>query len=217
MNTAKDIAGMLLEIKAVGVRLDPPYTWSSGMKRPIYCDNRLIISYPEHRQKVIDGFKELIKEHNLEFDVIGGTASAAIPWAAFLAYEIGKPMVYIKKKSKGYGMDKLVEGHMNEGDRILIVEDLISTGGSATRAAEACVNQCKDKITGVIAIFTYEMQEAKQTFSSVQFPLYTLTNFHELIDVATEQKYLSYEDKRESLRWSENPKAWHDEYISKHL
>ena len=128
---AKEIAQILLEKQAVKISTDPPFTWTSGMKSPIYCDNRLLISYPEERKKILEGFKNLIAENNLEFDVIGGTATAAIPWAAFLAFDLDKPMVYIRPKPKGHGAGRRVEGTMEKGSRVLIVEDLISTGGSS--------------------------------------------------------------------------------------
>ncbi len=207
-STARSIAEILLSIKAVTLSTNPPYTWTSGIKAPIYCDNRLLISFPKERQEIIDSFKKLITANNLEFDVIGGTATAAIPWAAFLAYELGKPMVYIRPEPKGHGAGKQVEGTMAKNSRVLIVEDLISTGGSSIRSAEACTREYDAPIAGVIAIFTYEMQKAKDAFAAAKIPYYTLSSFSTLIELATEKKYLKPEDKASVLSWSANPSAW---------
>ncbi len=127
----KEIAKILLEKNAVKISTDPPFVWTSGLKSPIYCDNRLLVSYIDSRKKIITGFKKLIEDQNLEFDVIAGTATAAITWAAFLAAELDKPMVYVRPKPKGHGTGKQVEGTMSDGSRVLIVEDLFSTGGSS--------------------------------------------------------------------------------------
>lgn len=206
--TPQEIASILLNIKAVTLSTNPPYTWTSGIKAPIYCDNRLLISYPEERAKIIAGFEKLIEENNLEFDVIGGTATAAIPWASFLAMKLNKPLVYIRPKPKDYGAGKQVEGTMPKGARVLIVEDLISTGGSSIRSGEACEREFDAKVVAVIAIFNYEMEKSKQEFSTKNIPLFTLSNFSTLIQVATEQNYLKPEDKENVLQWSKDPEHW---------
>lgn len=208
MTTPEDIAQLLLKIKAVTVSVNPPYTWSSGLTAPIYCDNRLVISYPKERQQIIDGFKQLIKEHNLEFDVIGGTAMAAIPWAAFLAYELNVPMVYIRPKPKEHGKGKQVEGAMKPGSRVLIVEDIISTGGSSLNSAAACQREFEASIVAVIAIFNYQMIQAKQAFEAAHIPLYTLSNLSTLLYVAVEEKYLKPEESEQALAWSADPDHW---------
>ncbi len=208
MTSQEEIAKILLNNKAVTLSANPPYTWASGIKAPIYCDNRLLISFPEERKKIINGFKELISKHKLEFDVIGGTAMAAVPWAAFLAYEIGKPMVYIRPEPKDHGKGKQVEGFMQKGARILIVEDLISTGGSSLKSATACQREYDAQIIGVIAIFSYEMEKAKLTFTGTSLTFYTLSNFSSLIDVATQLDYLKPEDKENVLKWNADPENW---------
>lgn len=212
MNQAQQIAKILLDVSAVKVKVSPPFTWSSGLAAPIYCDNRLLISYPNERRVIIDAFKKIIEENNIEFDVIGGTASAAIPWGAFLAYELEKPMVYIRKSPKGYGTDKYIEGYMKENDRILIVEDLISTGGSSLRAAEACQNEYNADVVAVLAIFSYEMRASANAFKDVSFPLYTLSGFSTLIDVATQHSLLREYEKVDALAWSNDPEAWSKEH-----
>ena len=121
--------------------IDPPFTWVSGIKSPVYCDNRRMIAFVEERKLVVEAFKKLIEEKGLKPDVIGGTATAAIPWAAFLAYDLGLPMIYIRPEKKEHGAGKQIEGHLDPGQNVLIVEDLISTGGSSVKAAEAVRNE----------------------------------------------------------------------------
>lgn len=208
MTLAEEIAKILLKIKAVTVSTNPPYTWASGIKAPIYCDNRLLISYPEERQKIVLGLKKMISENNIEFDVVGGTATAAIPWAAFLAYELNKPMVYIRPEPKDHGKGKQVEGVMPVGARVLIVEDLISSGGSSLKSAEACRREYKAKVTDVIAIFNYEMTKAKNSFQSADIRLHTLSNFYTLIDIATKENYLNENEKTQAVSWSADPENW---------
>ena len=208
MTTAEETAKILLSIKAVTVSTNPPYTWASGMKAPIYCDNRLLISYPEERRKIINGFKKLIADNNLQFDVIGGTAMAAVPWASFLAYELNKPMVYIRPEPKGHGKGKQVEGFMKPGSRVLIVEDLISSGGSSLKSAAACQREYNAVITNIIAIFNYQMNQSKQAFHATHISLHTLSNFSTLIDVATQENYLTPTEKKQALSWSEDPENW---------
>lgn len=199
---------MLLDKQAVTLRIDPPFTWTSGIRAPIYCDNRLLISFPEERRNIVQGFKELIAEKKLEFDVVAGTATAAIPWAAFLAYELNKPMVYVRPEPKGHGAGKQVEGTMPAGARVLIVEDLISTGGSSIKSALACQKEYTAKIVGVLAIFTYEMAKAKESFEKENIACFTLSNFFTLIDVAVASNYLSEDSKEEVLSWSSDPENW---------
>jgi len=208
MNTAERIAEILLKIRAVTLSLDPPYTYTSGIKSPIYCDNRLLISYPTERQAVIDGYKKLIDENNLVFDVIGGTATAAIPWAAFLAQDLEKPMVYIRPKPKGHGGGKQVEGTMEKGAKVLIVEDLISTGGSSIKSAGACKREFDADVVGVLAIFTYEMEKAKDGFNDADLNHFTLSNFSTLVDVAAQNGTLKENDKETVLAWNKDPQNW---------
>lgn len=138
---SRDVASALLSISAVKVSMDPPFTWVSGIKSPVYCDNRMMISHVAERQIVVDGFKKLIEALPYDPDYIGGTATAAIPWAAFLAQELGKPMIYIRPEPKGHGAGKQIEGDLRAGSKVLIIEDLISTGGSSVKAAEAVRNE----------------------------------------------------------------------------
>lgn len=204
MSTSQDIAQLLLDRQAVKISSNPPFTWTSGIQSPIYCDNRLLISRPEDRRMVLDGFMRVIEEEGLEFDVVGGTATAAIPWAAFLAQELGKTMVYIRPKPKGHGAGKQVEGTMEKGSRVLIVEDLFSTGGSSIRSAEACVREYDAEIVGALAIFTYGFPVATKGFEEAGIPAYTLSNFPTLVNLLD----VSDEEKELILAFAEDPQRW---------
>ncbi|MBT4539829.1 orotate phosphoribosyltransferase [Candidatus Woesearchaeota archaeon] len=208
MERAKQVAKILLRIKAVKLSINPSFTYSSGIKSPIYCDNRLIPSYPEEREKIISAWEEVIKENNIEFDVIAGTATAGIPWASFLAYKLNKPMVYVRSKPKGHGAGKQVEGTMHSGSRVLIVKDLISTGGSSLSSAQACQREHQAEIVGVLAIFNYQLKKSVQQFKENNISLFALSNFSTLVDVATENNFLPPEDKANVLAWNHDPHNW---------
>jgi len=210
MNREEIIAKNLLNIKAVKVSVNPPFKWNTGLLAPIYSDNRLTISYPKERRFILEEFKKVIKENNLDFDVIAGTATAAIPWASFLAWELDKPMVYVRAQPKDYGAQKQVEGTMPIGSRVLIVEDLISTGRSSLSSSAACKREFDANVVGVLAIFDYEMQKAKKAFGEANIIFYALSNFSTLIKVATENNYLTDEEKESALSWSKDPEAWHE-------
>ena len=209
MNQEETIAKMLLDIKAVQVKVNPPFTWNTGWLAPIYCDNRLLISYPTERSLVVKGFKDLIVSQNLEFDVIAGTATAGIPWASFLALELNKPMVYVRAQPKDYGKTKQVEGFMQKGSRVLIVEDLIATGRSSLTSAMACEREYEAKVIGVLAVFNYQMQVAEKLFDDTKTPLMALSNFSTLLKVAASEKYLTEEEKQSAMSWGADPEAWH--------
>ena len=217
MDYPEKIANLLLDIQAVKVSVNPPFVWNTGLLAPIYCDNRLLISYPNERATVVAGFMDLIKNNNLEFDVLAGTATAGIPWAAFLAAELKKPMVYVRSQPKDYGKTKQVEGFMPKNSRVLIVEDLISTGRSSLTSAGACQREYNAKIIAVMAIFNYEMDLAKKSFVESNINLFALSNFSTLAWVAFENKYLSQEDRDSALLWGANPEAWHKAHGGKEI
>src|SRR3989344_1745756 len=210
MNREEAIAKLLLGIKAVKVSVNPPFEWNTGLLAPIYCDNRLLISYPKERSVVLEGFKDLIKENNLEFDVIAGTATAGIPWASFLAAELEKPLVYVRAQPKDYGAAKQVEGVMAKGSRVLVVEDLISTGRSSLSSVNACKREYDANIVAVLAIFNYEMEKAKKAFADANVNFFALSNLSTLIKLASQEKYLNDEEKDNALSWSKDPDAWHE-------
>ena len=169
------IAQALLDIGAVKISLDPPFTWSSGLKAPIYCDNRLIISHPKTRQLLIKAMLEVIDKQFSELEVIAGTATAGIPHAAFLAQVLDLPMIYVRSSPKGHGMHNQIEGQLEKGQKVLMIEDLISTGGSVLKAAQA-VEAAGGQVIGVLAIFNYLLQVGKDNFAKAGFPLITMSN-----------------------------------------
>lgn len=217
MGRAKEIAEILLDIGAVKVSMDPPFTWTSGIKSPVYCDNRKLISHPKERQRIVDGFVDMLhviarpvggpaKQSSPEY--IGGTATAAIPWASFLAYELNLPMIYIRPEKKEHGAGKQVEGDLPNGKRVLIVEDLISTGGSSVNAARAVQNECKSVVTDIFAIVTWELDEAKKLFSEAGLRLSTLTNFSNIIGLALERGLISNKEWEKILEFKKSPQDW---------
>lgn len=208
MNTAEQIAKILLSIGAVKVSMNPPFSWTSGIKSPVYCDNRKLISYPKERKQIIEGFVELVKNMPEMPEYIGGTATAAIPWAAFLAYELNLPMIYIRPEKKEHGAGRQVEGDLPVGKRVLIVEDLISTGGSSIAAAAAVQNECKGVVTNVIAIVTYELDEAKKKFADAGLQLTTLTNFSQIMASALEKGTINKDEWSRILEFRKDPRTW---------
>ncbi|MBN2042824.1 MAG: orotate phosphoribosyltransferase [Candidatus Aenigmarchaeota archaeon] len=202
-----NIAKMLLKIGAVTLKMDPPYRWVSGIFSPIYCDNRLLISYPEERRMVVDGFAEMIKREGIKFDVVAGIASSGIPHAAWLAERLSKPMIYIRKKNKGYGRGKMIEGKLEKGSFVLIVEDLVSTAGSLVNGIET-VREAGGKVENCIAIFTYEMEKAKRNMEEVGCNLLALSNFSSLLKIAKAENYLGGEYYERALEWSRDPEGW---------
>lgn len=207
MNQSEQIAKLLLEIKAVTINVKEPFRYTSGIISPIYTDNRLIISYPDKRQIIIDAFLNLIKTSQLKFDVVAGTATAGIPHAAWIAQALQKPMVYVRAKSKEHGRKNQIEGHIAAGQTALVIEDLISTGGSSVNAgivlreAGAVVNDC-------LAIFTYQLPEAEQKFAAAKIHCHTLTNFKTLLQVAEQLHYIDSQEKNEAAQWNQSPAEW---------
>lgn len=208
MELAKKIAANLLDKGAVRVSIDPPFTWASGIKSPIYCDNRLMIAFPEARKVVVEAFKKMIEEKGLKPDVIGGTATAAIPWAAFLAYELDLPMIYIRPEKKEHGAGKQIEGYLEEHQNVLIVEDLVSTGGSSVKAAEAVRNEGKCYVEDIFAIVTWEMPNAIACFEEAALNLSTLTDYTNIISLAAERAEIPQDQLEKILEFKDDPALW---------
>jgi orotate phosphoribosyltransferase len=203
------IASQLLSIDAVVLSPDAPFTWSSGLKSPIYCDNRLTLSYPEVRRAIADGMVALIKANFPEADVIAGTATAGIPHAAWVSERLDLPMAYVRGSAKSHGKKKRIEGLVKPGQKVVIVEDLISTGGSVLSAAEA-IREEGAEVLGAVAIFTYGLEAATVNFKDAGVPFVTLTDFPELIEQAKQAGTVT-EPQLEKLRlWHADPKseAW---------
>ncbi len=198
----QNIAQSLLEIKAVTLSPDDPYTWSSGIKSPIYCDNRVTLAYPEIRENIYQDLIELIKEHAQDAEIISGTATAGIPHAAFVADQLKLPMSYVRSKSKGHGKGNQIEGALSKGKKVVVIEDLISTGGSSINAVEALIEDGAE-VLGVFAIFTYGINKAEEAFKAIDVPFYTLSNYDELISVAEKEGYIENKDIKTLKAWKD--------------
>lgn len=206
MPIASEIAQILLQTKAVKISLNPPFTWVSGIRSPIYCDNRILISFPGKRETIVNAFCELVKP--LKPDCIAGTATAGIPWASFVAYELNLPMVYVRPEPKTHGVGKQIEGWLPEGQKVVLVEDLISTGGSSIKVANVLKQQGKAEVQAVLAIVTYELAASKKAFDEAKIPLSTLTTFTTLINEVKKQGYLKDEEVKTVLDFREDPQQW---------
>ncbi|WP_291292858.1 orotate phosphoribosyltransferase [Enterococcus sp.] len=204
---SKAIAKDLLTIEAVFLRPNEPFTWASGIKSPIYCDNRMTMSYPAVRKAIANGLAAQIKERFPEVEVIAGTATAGIPHAAWVADILDLPMVYIRSKAKDHGKGNQIEGRITEGQKMVVIEDLISTGGSVLEACEAATREGAN-VLGVAAIFTYELPQGVANFEKAQLPLITLTNYSTMIDTALEIDYIGKEDIALLQQWKQSPQTW---------
>lgn len=190
MTIAEQVAHSLLEIKAVALRPNEPFTWASGLKSPIYCDNRLTISYPQVRQLICKGLVEVIKTNYPDAEVIAGTATAGIPHAAWVAEALNLPLIYVRSKPKDHGQGKQIEGVLKAGQKVVVIDDLISTGKSVLGAVQA-VQKDNAKVVGVAGIFSYQLVAADVNFKQAQIPLQTVTNYSTLIKVAKAENKIS--------------------------
>lgn len=203
------IAQQLLDIKAVFLQPNDPFTWSSGMKSPIYCDNRLTLSYPEVRKNIAKGLVQLINEFYPGAELIAGTATAGIPHAAWVSDEMNLPMCYIRSKAKGHGKGNQIEGLVSPGQKVVVVEDLISTGGSVITAVQA-LREAGCEVMGVVSIFTYELEKGRTQLDAEGIINHSLSNYSTLVKVAKENGYISETDVQKLTKWRENPAelAW---------
>src|SRR6056297_2478038 len=204
---SRELAKSLLEINAVILRPNEPFTWASGWNSPIYCDNRLTLRYPEIRTSICNAFIKIIEEKYSDVAVITGTATAGIPHAAWVAQRLNKPMAYVRAKAKAYGLGNQIEGGVDKGQSTIVIEDLISTGGSAVSVIEALQFIGAD-VRGVLCIFTYGFQTAIDQFTNLNIPVYCLTDYSTLIEVALEEDYIAESDLKILNAWRENPAEW---------
>lgn len=200
----KDVAKGLLSIKAVFFRPDEPFTWASGIKSPVYCDNRLTLTAPEVRTLIENSIADVIKEEYSEADVIMGTATAGIAHAAIAAHILGLPMGYVRSGAKDHGRGNQIEGQLNKGDKVVIVEDLISTGGSVIDAATALRNAGAE-VLGIVSIFTYGMQKGLDRLAQENLKNISLTNFDVISEVAVDESYIRPEDRERLIAFRNNP------------
>lgn len=204
---SKRIAEQLLNIEAIYLQPNDPFTWSSGIKSPIYCDNRLTLSYPAVRKEVAKGLVSLINEHFSEVQCIAGTATAGIPHAAWVSDLLDLPMCYVRSKAKSHGKGKQIEGKVQPGVKTVVVEDLISTGGSAIQAANV-LRESGCEVLGVVSIFTYELDIGKQLLDEANLKAYSLSNYSALMEVALEKGAIQPKDLETLRQWRENPEHW---------
>lgn len=200
-------AELLLQIKAIKLDKKNPFTWASGWKSPIYCDNRKTLSYPKIRTYIRQEFSNIIKEEIGEVDVIAGVATGAIANGALIAEDLGKPFVYVRSEEKGHGLQNKIEGVVEAGQSVVVIEDLISTGGSSLKAVEA-LRAAGCNVKALVAIFTYGFPVAEEAFKKSKTRLYTLTNYNVLIDQALEAGYVNENDLDSLKEWRLNPSEW---------
>lgn len=200
----REIAKGLLSIKAVFFRPEAPFTWASGIKSPVYCDNRLILTAPDVRNIVESSISEVIKESYPEADIIMGTATAGIAHAAIAAHILGLPMGYVRSSAKDHGRGNQIEGRLNAGDKVVIVEDLISTGGSVIDAARA-LRDAGAEVLGIVSIFTYGMQKGLDRLAQENLKNISLTNFDVISEVAVAENYIKAEDRKRLMAFRNNP------------
>lgn len=205
--TDRELAQALLEIEAVTLSPDAPFTWASGLHSPIYCDNRRTLAYPTLRRQIAAAFAARVAAQNWPVDVVAGTATAGIPHAAWLADRLDKPMAYVRSAPKGHGKENQIEGVVHPGDAVVLVEDLISTGGSALQAVEA-LRAAGAAVVGVAAIFTYGFPETAQRFADAQVDLSVLSDFRALHAVARAEGLLSQAAASALADWQRAPEAW---------
>ena len=203
----RDIAKSLLQIKAIKLNPANPFTWASGWFSPIYCDNRKTLSYPQVRKQIYKSFAKIISEKYPEAQIIAGVATGPIAHSALTAEEMVKPFIYVRSAAKDHGLANQVEGEYAPGAKVVVIEDLVSTGGSSLKAVEALHNAgCE--VLGMVAIFTYGFPIAEENFKKANCELTTLSDYNTLIEVATEQNYISPSDIETLKEWRETPDTW---------
>ena len=201
------IATHLLEIKAIKLSPRRPYTWSSGWHSPIYCDNRLALSYPSIRKVIKDQLVEVTKKNFPDAECIAGVATAGIPQGALLADALNLPFIYVRSKPKDHGLENMIEGKITKKQKVVIMEDLISTGGSSLKAAEA-LKKAGFKILGMVAIFTYGFEKAQSNFEQAGIELHTLSNYADMLEAAQNKGMVSEKDLLQLKSWRVDPENW---------
>ena len=201
------VAEFLLQIKAIKLQPNNPFTWASGWKSPIYCDNRVTLSHPSVRTYIRQKLAQLIQEEYGAVDVIAGVATAGIPQGVLVAQELGLPFIYVRSKAKEHGTGSLIEGEIIEGQRVVVIEDLISTGKSSLQAVEALRNAGLS-VAGLAAIFTYGFDQADENFAHAKCRYSTLSNYPTLINYAAEHSFIAQNEIEMLNKWRESPSEW---------
>ena len=203
----KKVAESLLKIKAIKLQPSEPFTWASGWKSPIYCDNRKTLSFPEIRTLVRDEFVKTVKAKYPQAEVIAGVATGAIAQGALVAQELGLPFIYVRSSPKDHGLGNLIEGDLKAGQKVVVIEDLISTGGSSLKAAEA-VRAAGGEVLGMVAIFTYGFPVSENAFKEHKVELTTLSNYNAMIETAVATGYVKEEQVETLKEWRKSPDTW---------
>ena len=204
LSLKEKIAKVLFDVKAVKINVNEPFTFASGIKSPIYCDNRYILGFPEERDIIVEGFIERIDK---DADVIVGVATAGIPWASFIADRMKKPLSYVRNKPKEHGRGKQIEGADIKGKKVVVIEDLITTGKSSLIAVEVLQKEGVAE-QEVMAIFSYGFEKARENYEKYNCKFSSLSNFDTLIKILEQSKYLTEEEAKIALDWSRNPEEW---------
>lgn len=204
---ALKVAEFLLQIKAIKLNPKDPFTWASGIKSPIYCDNRVTLSYPQVRTFIRQAYAESIVEHYGKPDVIAGVATGGIAQGALVAQELGIPFIYVRSEAKSHGMGNQIEGYYEAGQKVVVIEDLLSTGGSSLKAVEA-LRDAKLDVKGLVAIFTYGFDVAHENFANAECPYVTLTDYDIMLDKALSSNLISEDDLNSLKEWKQAPKDW---------
>lgn len=204
---AAEVADKLLEIQAIRLQPEKPFTWASGWKSPIYCDNRLSLSFPEVRNLIKNQLVISVSHFFQDVEAIAGVATAGIPQGALIANDLGLPFVYVRSKPKGHGMENMIEGKVTPGQKVVIVEDLVSTGGSSLKAAEDLKN-AGFEVLGMVAIFSYGFEVAAQNFSNAGVKLVCLSHYDALLPIAVKRNYVTSEMLESLSEWRKDPGSW---------
>jgi len=206
-DTAGQVAQKLLDIKAIRLQPNQPFTWASGWKSPIYCDNRLSLSFPEVRTFIKSQLVAAIKANFPEVEGIAGVATAGIPQGALIAEEMDLPFIYVRSKPKGHGMENMIEGKISKGQKVVVIEDLVSTGGSSLKAVEA-LKATGFEVLGMAAIFTYGFDVARKNFEDAGVKLICLSDYEAMLPQAVADSYASDEDLKSLAEWRKSPDTW---------
>ena len=209
--TAITVSNFLLQIKAIKLDNANPFTWASGLRSPIYCDNRVTLSFPKVRTYMRQQFVKAIQEEFGDIDVIVGVATGGIAQGALIAQELGLPFAYVRSQSKGHGLENLIEGVVEAGQSAVVVEDLISTGGSSLKAVKA-LREANCNVKGMVAIFTYKLKAALDSFEKENCKLITLADYDTLIKQAVEKNFIKDSDMQSLIEWREHPKKWGERF-----
>jgi len=212
IDTAKKTAELLLQINAIKLNPKNPFTWASGWKSPIYCDNRITLSFPPIRNYIREEFSKLIEKEFGKPDVIAGVATGAIGIGMLVAEYMGLPFVYVRPEAKKHGRQNQIEGFLQKGQNVVVVEDLISTGNSSLMAVEA-LKEAGANVKGMVAIFTYGFDLSVDNFKKANVNLYTLGNYETLLDLAVAKKYITEEEQETLKEWSKSPSTWGQETV----